>query len=162
MNKRYFFDTSSLLSKAETIFKQAIDSKTPFFISSITLKELEHIKSSAHKDADVKYSARLILSLLEQHPECFEIIIHKLRYERDIVKNGYEITDDTKILSDAILTSEKTKKEIHFITEDLSLKRIGEKYTSHFFKIGSWENEEEYTGYLKINPTDEQLSSFYA
>jgi hypothetical protein len=48
-----FYDTSSLLL-IKDIFKQ----KKPednIMISSITLKELEHIKTSANKDANVKY-----------------------------------------------------------------------------------------------------------
>ena len=39
-----FYDTCSLLLGLDDIFNE------PFVISSITLEELEHIKTSAHKD----------------------------------------------------------------------------------------------------------------
>ena len=54
MNK--YFDTSSLLLLADSLFDEEYDYN--IFISSITLSELEHIKTSANKDASVKYAAR--------------------------------------------------------------------------------------------------------
>ena len=58
-----FYDTCSLLLAGETLF----DKGEKFLISSVTIKELERIKTSANKDADVKYSARLIQHLLCAH-----------------------------------------------------------------------------------------------
>jgi len=50
-----FYDTSSLLLKAGTLFDE---NEEKFAISSITLKELEEIKTSFNKDANIKYTAR--------------------------------------------------------------------------------------------------------
>lgn len=50
-----FYDTCSLLLLGERLF----ETQEPFVISSITLKELEEIKTSANKDADIKYSAHI-------------------------------------------------------------------------------------------------------
>lgn len=44
VNDIKFYDTCSLLLGLDDIFNE------PFVISSITLEELEHIKTSAHKD----------------------------------------------------------------------------------------------------------------
>ena len=44
VNNIKFYDTCSLLLGLDDIFNE------PFVISSITLEELEHIKTSAHKD----------------------------------------------------------------------------------------------------------------
>ena len=44
LNNIKFYDTCSLLLGLDDIFNE------PFVISSITLEELEHIKTSAHKD----------------------------------------------------------------------------------------------------------------
>ena len=46
-----FYDTSSLLIKGTTIF----DEKEPFVISSITLEELEKIKTAFNKDDEIKF-----------------------------------------------------------------------------------------------------------
>ena len=55
MNK--FYDTSSLILNANKLF----NSKEPFIISSITLEELERIKSSNDKSFDIKIAVRQLL-----------------------------------------------------------------------------------------------------
>lgn len=64
-----FYDTSSLLLKASSLF----DDDELFAISSITLEELENIKSAHNKDADVKYAARVLLTHLDLIPEGYLI-----------------------------------------------------------------------------------------
>ena len=56
----YFFDTCALLHN----FKK--DLPKGFYISSITLKELENMKTSCHKDEEVKYQARQLRHKLEK------------------------------------------------------------------------------------------------
>ena len=58
-----FYDTSSLLLKVDTLFENP---EEEVVISSITLKELEHIKTATNKDADVKYAARRLLHILDE------------------------------------------------------------------------------------------------
>lgn len=55
MNK--FYDTSSLILNANKLFND----KEPFIISSITLEELERIKSSNDKSLDIKIAVRQLL-----------------------------------------------------------------------------------------------------
>jgi hypothetical protein len=52
-----FYDTSSLLLKANDLF----ENEEPFLISSITLHELEYIKNASNKDPDIKYAARQLI-----------------------------------------------------------------------------------------------------
>lgn len=49
------YDTSSLLLVADDIFDKQ---EEKIVITSITLKELERIKTSANKDSNIKYAAR--------------------------------------------------------------------------------------------------------
>ena len=65
--KMTFYDTSSLLKKGDNLF---IDEDL-IAISSITLEELENIKTSANKDADIKYAARKLLHLLDTHMDFY-------------------------------------------------------------------------------------------
>ena len=58
-----FYDTSSLLLKVDSLFEE----EEKFVISSITLEELENIKTAANKDADVKYAARKLTHILDTH-----------------------------------------------------------------------------------------------
>ena len=43
----------------------------PFLISAVTLRELEDIKVSRNKDDDVKFRARRILHILDEHPDIY-------------------------------------------------------------------------------------------
>ena len=110
-----FYDTCSLLLAGESAFEN--DEK--FIISSITLKELERIKTAANKDSDVKYSARLLLHLFEKYPNNYSVKIHQTNYEYILDKMNFDINDDARILSDAWNEFE-TNKCLEFITNDLS------------------------------------------
>lgn len=66
-----FYDTSSLLIRMDDIFKE------PFVISSISLAELENIKSSNNKDYDIKSNARRLLHLLDENSENYTTVIYK-------------------------------------------------------------------------------------
>ena len=55
MTMMKIFDTSSLLLISDSLFE---DEKNSIIITNITLKELENIKTSANKDANIKYAAR--------------------------------------------------------------------------------------------------------
>ena len=54
-----FYDTNALLDLQEEAFTEEV------YISSVTLEELESIKTSSRKDPAVKYAARKVVHLLE-------------------------------------------------------------------------------------------------
>ena len=66
-----FYDTCSLLKKVDNLFDEE-----EFAISSITLNELEGIKTSATKDPDVKFAARKILHLLDENPKKYQVVLY--------------------------------------------------------------------------------------
>ena len=68
----YFFDTCSLLLQANHLF-ETDDFK--IVISSITLQELEEIKTSARKDPEIKFAARQLLRILDEHVGAYEVHI---------------------------------------------------------------------------------------
>lgn len=152
---RYFYDTCSLLAAGESLF----ETDEPFLISSITLKELERIKTASNKDADVKYSARLLLHLLEENPDKYEVVLHNLNYEDAITKMGFDIIDDTRILSDAIECDKY--EDIVFVTNDLSLKAIASCYFGDGMIESVAEEKDDYTGYKELILNDEELAEFY-
>lgn len=116
MTKKKFFDTSSLLLLSDEEFKK------PFIISSVTLAELEHIKTSKTKDETIKAQARHVLRMLDGN--CYyETLIHRTTYELAIADLDFEINNDTKILSDALHYND-TVGPIEFYTNDLSLHQI--------------------------------------
>jgi len=68
-----FYDTCSLLLKAGHVFDEE---DTTLVISSITLEELENIKTSSRKDNNVKFAARKLTHELDEHFGEFETIIY--------------------------------------------------------------------------------------
>ena len=82
---RQFYDTCSLLLRAGNLFDEPED----FIISSITLQELENIKTSTNKDDNVKFSARQLLHDLDEHFGQYLIINYFIKYFFVILKNFY-------------------------------------------------------------------------
>ena len=75
-----FYDTCSILQKADYLFQD----EENIVISSITLEELENIKTSANKGPDVKAAARKVTRTLEEHDGEYELEIYQQKYEKDI------------------------------------------------------------------------------
>lgn len=153
-----FYDTSALLINPEEIFEQ----QEWFFLSSITLKELEGIKTAANKDPDVKYSARLLQRFLEEYPEKYEIIFHT-NDEGHAIYNVFPINDDIRILGDALTLNDKPEfaDRIIFVTNDLALKHIANLYLGDGMIESISIDNDTYKGYLEICPTEEELCRFY-
>ena len=153
-----FYDTCSLLLAGEKL----IQSGERFVISSITLKELERIKTSANKDEETKYQARVLLHLLEEHKDRYKVVVHKIKYEEEIAKKGLDINDDARILSDAIWANDSEFTDrIIFVTNDLSLKNIANLFFGSDMIKSVKEENDDYCGYLDVRTCDETLAEFY-
>ena len=119
-----FYDTCSLLLEANHLFDD-LDNKK-IVISSISLQELEDIKTSANKDAETKYSARKLLNLFSTHKKDYEVWIFKDEMLNPIVEKGFtHINNDLKILATAFdYDYYKHPDETVFVTNDLALQAI--------------------------------------
>lgn len=155
-----FYDTCSLLLKASNLFED----ETPFAISSITLNELENIKTSSYKDSEVKFAARKLLHLLDEHSGEYDIQIYRPSYLEPIGEKDLEITNDMKILACALAYD----REVHpdetvFVTNDMALKAIANLFFGDD-SIESVDEEEvdEYKGYKELHLTEEQMIEFYS
>lgn len=147
-----FYDTSSLLLKADDLFTDG----EPFAISSITLKELEEIKVSSNKDANIKYAARHLLHALDEHDGEYEVSIFQESMLQEIIDNDLPISNDTKILASAL------DYKI-FVTNDLALKKIARIFFSRDCIESVQEDfDDDYTGYLEVIMDDKQMEEFYS
>ena len=144
-----FYDTCSLLLKASHLFD---DENEKIVISSITLQELEDIKTSSHKDADIKYSARKLLKVLNDNISKIDIHIFKESMLKPFYEKDLSINNDIKILACAFdYDNTQHPDETVFVTNDLSLKTIA----NLFFGSDSIESVDEdalddYCGYKEI------------
>ena len=149
-----FYDTCSLLEAGDKIFA----AKRRFLISSITLKELENIKTSSRKDELLKYKARHLLHLFEENQDLYEVIVHRTSYEIVLTEADLEINNDSKILSDAF----HTKEPIVFVTNDLALKTIANIFFYPDYIDSVETNEDEYTGFLEVQADCDLQEKFYS
>lgn len=158
--KNKFYDTSSLLLLGDELFN---DSDSNIIISSITLKELEHIKTSANKDLHIKYTARKLLNSFNNNLDKITCIIYKNYMDDYLTQNNLEITNDTRILATAVyFFSTHKDEEFQFITNDIALKMISTIYFPKCLIDSVYEdNKNKYKGYLETCMTDEVMADFY-
>ena len=154
-----FYDTSSLLLKADTLF----ETQEEIWISSITLEELEQIKTSAHKDPDVKYSARKLVQALDKHIGEYYVKLFSNGMESPLLEQGISINNDAKILACALSVQSMlvSDEELVFITNDICLKHLARLFIENV-ESENEDFEDDYTGYKDIIMTEEEMTTFYS
>ena len=156
-----FYDTSSLLLKANTLFE---DPAEKIVISSITLKELEEIKTMYNKTSDIKFAARRVLAQLGAHPNSYDVVIFTNSMLEPILEKDLMISNDTKILACAIwFDNTQHPDDTIFITNDLSLAHLA----NLFFGTDSISSvkediDDEYVGYKEVKMSDDEMADFYS
>lgn len=146
-----FYDTNALLLLQEKILNDEI-----FFISSETLKELENIKVSKGKTEDIKYKARKLLHILDENPTSYRVVIVNKTIIDSIKVYGLEDSPDNRICACAAIV-----KDVVFMVNDLNCKVIA-KYIFGL-NVESVKNDidKDYTGYIDVTLSDEEMSYFY-
>ena len=128
------YDTCSLLKQAGHLFDS--DDYT-LVITSITLEELENIKTAANKDADIKCSARKVLQDLDQHYGQFEIILYSDTYGALMLQDEISLTNDAKIIACARhYAAAHPEDEVIFVSNDLICRHIASMYLVTEKEIG--------------------------
>ena len=145
-----FYDTNAVLTDCTDISNVIISSKT--------LEELENIKSSSHKDNDIKYKARVaVRAIREQKPEI--IVVQQSDYDK-IEELGLEITNDNLIIASAWRYSQENS--IVFVTQDVLCSLIAKTYFGLDVEELKLKNDDVYKGFRVVQPTDEELSQVYS
>lgn len=153
-----FFDSSSLLELSENDFKE-LDN---FIISSVTLQEVENIKSSFSKDDSIKHKARNVSRLLNKYRDKYHaIILENKHYD---ILNGLRLpfTNDNLILASAF-DYYNNISHIILCTQDNNMRIIGHS----IFKLDiEWtdnqiDEKELYTGYKYVVLSDDSMAYFY-
>lgn len=155
----YFYDTCSLLSENKTLFN---DSNTMIVISSITISELEGIKTSYIKDEETKYAARQVVRLLEKNEGKYKIILYNPVWDKTIEELNLPNTNDSKIVVTAYnyFKENDILQTAIFKTKDLICKRIAESFNLKIEYIYDNFNN-NYTGYKEVILDEESLAYFY-
>ena len=151
---KYFYDTCSLLNEGFEIFKRG----EHFYISSITLKELENIKTSNHKDLETKQKAQKIIALLIAYNDLYTVCFYDNSWNEKLNNSLLSDNNDSKIIFTALQLS--LKEEITFVTDDLCCYKIAEELGLKVRPIHR--AEPIYTGYITVQyNTDDELADIY-
>ena len=154
--KHKFYDTSSLLLIAEELFTNP---EEKIHISSITLNELENIKTSQNKDFEIKYKASQLVKILDKYEDNYICHVFTNDMLTPITERRLTVTDDTRILATA-LTAKKDNNDLIFVTNDLCLKRLSKIF---FEKVESViEQKDDYKGYIEKRLTEHEMADFYS
>lgn len=162
MNISRWADTSALLHQ-----EGLIEPKADIAISTITVKELEHIKESKD-DSQIKYRAReAVRSILTSGK--FEVILSDNRKIDKMLKKYNFLSDipDHRILCAAELKAEEQGKDIIFLTSDALqyLCAVQMPHLEAVYPMGtelSEKREEDWAGWGKYYPNETQMALLYA
>ena len=131
-----------------------------FFISSVTLQELEEIKISSRKDDEIKYKARKVLHLLDENSDKYDVVVYTTAMENYINEKQVEISPDTKIIACCAFSQGLLPKgeKFVFVTNDIACKMIASKiFGLEVESVG--EKENIYKGYRVIKGNTEQINN---
>ena len=151
------YDTCSLLEQAGHLFDS---DEFILVISSITLEELENIKTSGNKDPDVKYAARKVLTDMDEHYGAFEIVLYNDSYGDMMMRDGISLSNDAKIIACARhFAAKHPQDEVIFVTNDLICRHIASMY---FITEKVIEEDYDYDGYKEVYLDEDGLIEFYS
>ena len=154
-----FYDTCSLLLRVDDLFTV----EENIIISSVTLNELENIRTSAHKDESIKQTARELLRLLAHNKNKYTVWVFQEDMLMPFKKKGLTITPDIQILACAFDYDHRVHPdETVFFTNDLALQNIANLFFGKdSIKEVQTADKEDYSGYKDIIMSEEEMAYFY-
>lgn len=141
-----FYDTCSIMEDTGDL--------SDVMISSITIQELEHIKSSNTKSEDVRAKARQAVKNIRKYQ--VETIIYNPEWDTDLLAMGLENNNDNKI----ILSCSKSNCNI-FYTEDYLCELIANRIFGFETKRVRDDITDEYKGFVIVDEYDNRLIDIY-
>ena len=138
----YFYDTCALINDLEQAYEQ------PFVICNITLKELEELKTSVHKDEETKARVRKALRLLQENKTKYTIFPFEMRYVVRLSRELFPETNDSRIIAAAL--EYQAYRPTIFRTDDTACAFLAE-IAGLTVQLGSPIQKESYKGYKKLS-----------
>jgi len=147
----YFYDTCALLNKQSAILNSY------FYISNVSLKELENIKTSNTKDELSKYNARKVIRLLDENEDKYSVIDYDKKWDIELA-NYTVLTDnnDSKIILCALNSK---VDDLVFCTDDLCCKRLAKSIGLNVEYLK--DKVDDYKGYREITLNEDGIANFY-
>ena len=150
-------DTNAILDLQDKMFED------DFCISSISLQEMENIKTSGRKDEETKYKARKALHLLDENKDKYEVVIYTTAMENYIVEKQLEITPDAKIIASCAFSKGLLPQDTDFVfvTNDIACKMIASKIFGLEVESVDRNKPDEYKGFVEKSLSEDEMAYFY-
>ena len=153
MAKKKFYDTNAVLKLQSKIFEDE------FVLSSTTLHELEHIKTSKNKDEETKYNARKAIHLLDEKSDRYNVITFTTDVDELMHEYGVFDSPDNEIIACAKYYSKK--EDIVFVTNDICCKVIAKDIFKLDVESVGDNLDDNYKGVVEKSLSEEDMAYFY-
>lgn len=145
-----FYDTNAVLLLQDKVLE------TPFWLSSTTLMELEHIKVSGNKSEETRYRARKVLHILDENPDSFQVVIVNQKILDILNEKDLENTPYNQICACA-----STIEDMVFVTNDLACKTIARWIFKLQVESVNEEPTDIYKGFKEVSLNESDMAYFY-
>jgi len=158
-NIKTFLDTNILLHCDD--LDTLIEAYGTLHLSSVVIEELEAIKTSAHKDDEIKYRARISLRHIIENEMNYKIDLVTLENRNILTEMGLTDTNDNLIISSAFIESKTS--EVLFISNDTLAYIIAKDiFGLNSIRLLDANKVDTYKGFKEIIMTDEEMADFYS
>ena len=148
-------DTNILLSHLDQLEKEDF-----FFLSSVSINELEEIKTNRNKTEDVRYSARKAVRFLNRYPEKYGVVVYDNLIRSKYLDIGLDESHDVQIIKCAAYARDQ-KYEIKFVSDDILARIIARDYFE-LDTAGMKDNHQDlYKGYIVKSLSDDEIANIY-
>ena len=148
-----FYDTNILLHNDINKIEDKI------YVSSVTLQELESIKTSSNKDSEVKYQARIATRWFMENEDKYECIVVEKKHHDILKDKELDEDNDNLIIACAYLLG---KENVEFYTNDMCCYNIAKNIFGLECKnLGKYEKK-DYTGYIELKLSPEEINELYS
>ena len=132
-----------------------------FLISSVSIQELEEIKTNSKKTEELRYNARRAVRWLSNNPEKYKVIIYD-REVRDFNDHTLDDSHDIQIMECATYAkSVMGYRDLIFITNDILCRLIAKEYFEITVDGIKNDTDDNYTGFIEKSLSQEEMAYFY-
>ena len=151
-----FYDTNALLELMDDVLAE------PFVISSVTLEELENIKTSKNKTEETRYKARKVVHLLDENRDKYEVVIYTDSTAERLNRYAIEVTNDSKICACAKEWQRDNRNdELLFVTNDICCRVIADDVFGLKVERAVSTDMDIFKGYKEVFMSDEEMAYFF-
>lgn len=150
-----FYDTNALIKLLDDVLVEN------FAISSITLEELEDIKTNKTKTEELRFKARKAVHILDENRDKYEVVIYNGEHEDILNRYGIEKNNDNKICACAKELSRDVNNLV-FITDDICCSVIAESVFGLEVEHANSAEKHMYKGYKRIEMSEEEMAYFFS